>query len=205
MLQLFLLYVFLVWIFSWRDLFQVTGTDASCVLCIICSPLSKARSILSITPGLLHCWNHFMPFCFTFALISFWLNLIVQFTSELSLSCTDLYKVSTEDSDHVISQMVVLVAKIEGNCLYIIFSILLVWYRSDLFNVRLQITGYVSLHNQTPLHITLTKLVFTSHCIRFYYIMICPIKSILIHEYQHKSTRVNMNQHESDTSQHESI
>ena len=37
MLALFLLYVFLVWIFSWRDLFQVTGTDASCVLYIICS------------------------------------------------------------------------------------------------------------------------------------------------------------------------
>ena len=30
------------------------------------------------------------------------------------------------------------------------------------------------------------------------------IKSILIHEYQHMSTRVNTNQHESDTSQHES-
>ena len=37
MLALFLLYVFLVWIFSWRDLFQVTGTDTSCVLYIICS------------------------------------------------------------------------------------------------------------------------------------------------------------------------
>ena len=37
MLALFLLYVFLVWIFSRHDLFQVTGTDASCVLCIICS------------------------------------------------------------------------------------------------------------------------------------------------------------------------
>ena len=34
---LFLLYVFLVWIFSWHDLFQVTGTDASSVLYIICS------------------------------------------------------------------------------------------------------------------------------------------------------------------------
>ena len=30
------------------------------------------------------------------------------------------------------------------------------------------------------------------------------IKSILIHECQHKSTRVNTNQHESDTSQRES-
>ena len=37
MLALFLLYVFLVLIFSWRDLFQVTGIDASCVLYIICS------------------------------------------------------------------------------------------------------------------------------------------------------------------------
>ena len=29
-------------------------------------------------------------------------------------------------------------------------------------------------------------------------------KSIVIHEYQHRLTRVNTNQHESDTSQHES-
>ena len=35
MLALFLLHVFLVWIFSWCDLFQVTGTDASYVLYII--------------------------------------------------------------------------------------------------------------------------------------------------------------------------
>ena len=31
MLALILLYVFLVWIFNWHDLFQVTGTEASCV------------------------------------------------------------------------------------------------------------------------------------------------------------------------------
>ena len=37
MSALFLLYVFLVWIFNWHDLFQVTGTNASCVLYIICS------------------------------------------------------------------------------------------------------------------------------------------------------------------------
>ena len=73
--------------------------------------------------------------------------------------------------------MVVLIAEIEGNCFYIIFSILLVWHWSDLFNVSLQITGHVSLHNQTPLHITLSKLVFTSHYICFYYIMICPVSS----------------------------
>ena len=33
--------------------------------------------------------------------------------------------------------MVVLIAKIEGNCFYIIFSILLVWRRSDLLNLSL--------------------------------------------------------------------
>ena len=65
--------------------------------------------------------------------------------------------------------MVVLIAEIEGNCLYIIVSIVLFWHRSDLFNV--------SLHNQMLLHITLSKLVFTSHCICFYYIMICPVSS----------------------------
>ena len=34
--------------------------------------------------------------------------------------------------------------------------------------------------------------------------IILTIKSILLHEYQHKSTRPNTNHHESDTSQHES-
>ena len=65
--------------------------------------------------------------------------------------------------------MVVLISEIEGNCFYIILSILLVWYRSDWFNVSLQISWYVSL----PLHITLRKLVFIGN-ICFYYIMICP-------------------------------
>ena len=37
MLALFLLYVFLVWMISWCDLIQVTGTNASCALYIICS------------------------------------------------------------------------------------------------------------------------------------------------------------------------
>ena len=38
-LVLFLLYIFLVWILSWRNLFQVTGTDTSWVLYITCSQL----------------------------------------------------------------------------------------------------------------------------------------------------------------------
>ena len=178
MLALFLLYLFLVWMFRWHDSFQVTGTDASCVLYIICSQFITFEQVTFCpAPGLFHCWHQLMPFCFALALICFWLNLIVQFTSEFSLSCAGLCKVNTEEGDHVISQMVVLIAEIEGNCFYIILSILLVWRRSDLFNVSLQITGYVSLHNQTPLHITLSKLVFTSHCIYFYYIMICPVSS----------------------------
>ena len=36
MLGFFLLYIFLAWIFSWSDLFQVTVTEGSCVLYIIC-------------------------------------------------------------------------------------------------------------------------------------------------------------------------
>ena len=95
---------FLVWIFSWRDLFQVTGTDASCVLYIICSQFITFEQVTFCpAPGLFHCWHQLMPFCFALALICFWLNLIVQFTSEFSLSCADLCKVSTEDGDHVIS------------------------------------------------------------------------------------------------------
>ena len=73
--------------------------------------------------------------------------------------------------------MVVLITQIESNCFYIVLSILLVWCRSDLFNVSLKITGYVSLHDQILLHKTLSKLVFTSHCICFYYIMVCPVSS----------------------------
>ena len=73
--------------------------------------------------------------------------------------------------------MVFLIAEIEVNCFYIIFSILFVWHRSDLFKDSLWIDGCVSLHNQTPPYITLSMLVFTSHCICFYYIMICPVSS----------------------------
>ena len=102
-LESFLLYVFLAWIFSCWDLFQVTGSDASYIVCIISCPLSKSCSILSIADSLLHCWHQLMSFCFAFALNCFWLNFIVQFTLEFILICTDMRKVCTEDSDHVIS------------------------------------------------------------------------------------------------------
>ena len=140
MLALFLLYVFLVWIFSWCDLFQITGTDASCVLYIICSQFITFEQVTLCSP---YCVWFVALLALPYAvlvrtcLICFWLNLIVQFTSEFSLSCTDLCKLNTEDSDHVISQMVVLIAAIEGNCFYIIFSIIIVWRRSDFFNISL--------------------------------------------------------------------
>ena len=62
---------------------------------------------------------------------------MVQFTSEFSLSCFHRCKVSTEDSDHVILKMIILIAEIEGNYFYIIFNIILVWRKSDLFNVSM--------------------------------------------------------------------
>ena len=104
MLAFFLLYVFLAWIFSWSDLFQVTVTEGSCVLYIICYQFITFEQVtlcLPTAPGLLHCWHHLMPFCLILALICFCLNLIVQFTLEFEFELH--WSVSTEDSDHVIS------------------------------------------------------------------------------------------------------
>ena len=41
-----LLYVFLVWIFSGRDLFQVTETDSSRAFCIICSQFVTFEQVM---------------------------------------------------------------------------------------------------------------------------------------------------------------
>ena len=87
--------------------------------------MSMLRSILPTAPGLSHCWYHLMLFCFAFVLICFWINLIVHFTSEFNLSCTDLCKASTDDGDQVISLMVVFIAEIKCNYFYVILSILL--------------------------------------------------------------------------------
>ena len=87
----------MVWIFCRHDLFQVTGTDVRCILYIMnvisLYLLSKSSSILPVVPGLLH---HLILFCFTLALLYFWLTLIVWFTSAISLICTDLCKVSNK-------------------------------------------------------------------------------------------------------------
>ena len=93
MLVFFLLYVFLVWIFSWSDLFQVTGTDASCVLYIIYSQFITFEQVIlcssycawfvALMASPYAALLRTCPYCF-------WLNLLVQFVSEFSLSCTDL-------------------------------------------------------------------------------------------------------------------
>ena len=104
MLALLLLHVFLVRIFSRHDLFQVRGTDASCVLYIICSQFITFEQV-----------TLYSVYCAWFVLLAspyvllrtclylFLAYLIVQFKLEFSLSCTDLCKVSPEDSDYTIS------------------------------------------------------------------------------------------------------
>ena len=56
MLALLLLYVFLVWIFSWCDFFQVTGKEASCVLYIICSQFTTFEQVTLSSA----CWDWFV-------------------------------------------------------------------------------------------------------------------------------------------------
>ena len=105
MLALFLLYVFLIWIFSRSYLIQATGFDASRAFYIICSQLITFEQA-TLFSAYCTCFIALLVspyvFCFALALICFWLNLIVQFTSEFSLSCAELCKVSPDDSDHVI-------------------------------------------------------------------------------------------------------
>ena len=64
-------------------------------------------------------------------------------------------------------------------CFYILFNIMLIWYRSDLISFSLLNTGYVGLHNQIlhSVHTTLSKLVFTSHHVCFLCIVICSLSS----------------------------
>ena len=119
MLALFLLYVFwfgylvgvtgstlqeLTLVVSLHNLFQfITFEQVRLYFCLLC----LVYCIVDIT---LRCFASYMT------LFVFWLSLIAQFTAAFSLGCTDLCKVGTEDSDHVISWMVVLIAEIEGHC-----------------------------------------------------------------------------------------
>ena len=80
MLALFLLYVFL---FGY-------------LVGVICSRLQELTFIALLE-------SPYVVLLCTCFLFIFWLSLIVQFTSAFSLGCIDLCKVSTEDSNHVIS------------------------------------------------------------------------------------------------------
>ena len=67
MLALVLWYVFMVCMFSWCDLFQFTGTEASCVCYIICSQFITFEQVSSsfppIAPNFLSIY-HTLPFMF---------------------------------------------------------------------------------------------------------------------------------------------
>ena len=90
MLTLYLLLVFLVWISSWHELFQVTRTDASCAIYIICSQFMTFEQV-PLYPD--YCaW-----------LIAF----LISPSAFLPCTCPYLFSV-------------VLVPVIEGNCFYII-------------------------------------------------------------------------------------
>ena len=130
MLALFLLYVFLVWIFSWRDLFQVTGTDASCGLYIICSQFITFGHV-ALSSAYCAWFVALLTSPYAVLLRTCCYLFLAQFKSSVYI------RFSTEDSDHVISYVVVLIVDIKDNYLYVIFGNLLVWRRSDLFIVSL--------------------------------------------------------------------
>ena len=106
--------IFLIHIFGldwWRDLFQVTESDVSCVLCIICSQVITFEQV-TLCSAYCAWFVAFLASPYVILLRTCPYLVLGQFdstvyirvpTSEFSLSCADLCKVSTEDSDHVIS------------------------------------------------------------------------------------------------------
>ena len=109
----------LVWIFSGCDSFWVTRTDV--LLTQLCSLHDVCQFVAFEQVKLYFCLLRLfycivgITLCrFVSLCLCFWLSLIVLFTSVFSLSCTDLCKVSTQDSGYVISQIAILIAEIEG-------------------------------------------------------------------------------------------
>ena len=92
--RIFLLCVFLVWIFSWRDLFQVAGTDDSCVLYIICSQFITFQQVTLCS----YCCAWFVAlFASPYAvLLRAWPNLFfAQFDSSVYIQCELCWPVQT--------------------------------------------------------------------------------------------------------------
>ena len=102
---------------------------------MVCYSLSASRSISAYCTWFLALLasSYTVLFC-TF--LCFWVRFTVPFTSESSLRCNEMCKVSTKDSDHRISWIVVLISDVEGNCLYILNNVF-AWLTSDLFSVSL--------------------------------------------------------------------
>ena len=102
---------------------------------MVCYSLSTSRSISAYCTWFLA----LLPSSYTVlfrTFLCFWVRFTVPFTSAFSLRCTEMCKVSTKDSHHGISWIVVLISDIEGHCLYI-FNNVFTWLRSDLFSVSL--------------------------------------------------------------------
>ena len=87
MLVLFLLYIFLVWICSWRDWFQVKGTDARCVLYIIRLTSKVCSHIVGV-----HLSSNQVTYYFTMDAVlcnSFYHICVLKFSS--NLQCVLVY------------------------------------------------------------------------------------------------------------------
>ena len=86
---IFLLYVFLFWVFSRHDLYQVARSADSCAIYIIFLQfLTFDQATLYSAAywgcGLLNCWDHVMQFCFFFVFFRMLLFIFV-FLAEFSL------------------------------------------------------------------------------------------------------------------------
>ena len=88
---------------SLRVMISESGILFHFILVLLSSTLMKQLTCIVDIFLLYALLDHLMSFWFALPLICFWLNLIFQGTSEFSLICADLGKVSTEDGGHVIS------------------------------------------------------------------------------------------------------
>ena len=101
MLALFLLYVFLVWVFSGHDFFQVIGIEASCDFPIICFQFINFEQLHSILSDCTRFITFLLsPYAVLF--LTYFSLLLAEFDSSvyisIQLSRIYLCKVSTEDS-----------------------------------------------------------------------------------------------------------
>ena len=107
----------LVWIFSERDLFQVTRTDTSLFFTYFL--IFEQVTLYFCLMALVYCIVGIALCRFVSYRPLFLGTFHSSFTSAFSLSCTDLCNVSTDDSDHGVPKIAILLVEIEGLCIYI--------------------------------------------------------------------------------------